>query len=108
MNHEEVELDVKIIAPGTQVSWESQAHGNVKRKEGTVIAYIPPNVDALDALFSLRPEALLLPYSRRKIQPQSIHPRYLVEVPRKIRDGGYDYYSPLASVLEKQNKDCLR
>ena len=38
------------IPPGTTVEWGSQSQGSWKRKCGRVVAYLPPNADAYQAL----------------------------------------------------------
>lgn len=82
------------LQPGQTVTWTSQAHGSVKTKTGTVVAYVGPAQDA----YRFIPPGL--GRGRVHFQQYSQVPRYVVAVPR--RSGLLDYYAPPARLLEAQ------
>ena len=95
----------QILRPGTVVRWTSQAGGSFKEKAGRIVAFIGANEDAYEML--LQHLGTLPPSCRMKFQRTSLVDRYLVEVPRNTRAGGFDYYTPQAGVIHKQNPDKL-
>ena len=91
---ETIEMHKPRIRPGAWVRWWSQASGFEKHKEGLVLAYLEPGVDA----------RLIMSQSglkgRLHAQAVSSVPRYLVRVPGPRSD---HFYAPRADVLEAQN-----
>ena len=68
-----------VYTPGTEVAWNSQAHGVWRLKQGIVEAHIPAGESAYEALRRLK---ICVPRSRIRIGSDvSSHDRYLVVVP---------------------------
>lgn len=85
------------IPVGAVVQWVSGAWGVDKLKRGIVIAHLPAGANALRYLPPNTPR------SRLRGEPVSLKDRYLVEV-RPARNRVSVYYTPLASVVERQTK----
>ena len=82
--------EIEKLAVGSKVHWESQINGSVKRKEGTIMAYVPRGT-------KVPLEGLDIPVSSRmKFNPAftTAFDRYLIAVleKRTIR-----YFAPRAS-----------
>lgn len=84
----------QILKPGTLVTWESQAGGYIKRKTGTILAFIPRKEDGYELIPKISNK---LPHSRIKGQRYSQSARYLVKVPRGGKSELSDYYMPYFS-----------
>lgn len=72
----------QVFSPGTKVRWFSQSGGSWTEKIGTVIAHLPPNSDAVEALNCAGFSGKLMG------QRISLIERYLVRVqvgPRSVR-----------------------
>lgn len=86
------------IAPGTDVTWASQAQGSWSVKRGVVLGYVEPGADGR----ALIPPTWREHRSRIKFQARSKVPRYVVVV--HDRHGRPDYYAPHAAALERQTQ----
>lgn len=86
---------------GTVVEWVSGAWGVEKLKRGVVIAHLPAGSNAWR---HLPPDT---PRTRLRGDAFSMKDRYLVEV-RDAPNRAPRYYTPLASVIERQNAHLCR
>ncbi|HHY66447.1 MAG TPA: hypothetical protein GX517_04485 [Alicyclobacillus sp.] len=92
-----------MIEVGDFVRWTSQSGGFWKEKRGRVIALVPSG-DRIDHVW---PGARKVLKSRRKWSEMfSSNERAVVEVPRE-RGGGFDYYAPRLSALEKCSEEGM-
>lgn len=89
------------IPIGAVVEWVSGAGGFDKRKRGVVLAHLPAGTNAKR---HLPPNT---PRTRLRGEDVSLYDRYLVEV-REAPGRAPRYYTPLASVVEKQNRNLCQ